>query len=129
MAQSLLMRLRHFYFMEFDTDLLLELKRLRAQGKDVSNDDLILMQIMGLAAKQNKLANQIDAIDTRVQAIESGLNNLTAQHKEYPSVTWLLRHKPKETLMFSVGAFVLFSMWYVSGLRQPIMRLLGLPEL
>ncbi len=127
MARSLL-RLRLFCFMGFDTELLNEIKRLREQGKDVSNDDLILMQIMGLAANQKQMGLQIDRMNERIKGMEAGFRQQEQRHNEYPSMTWLIRHKPKETLVFAVGSFVLLSMWYVSGFRRPLMKMLGLPE-
>jgi len=59
------------------------------------------------------------------------LTTLIQQHETYiqthPSIIYLLRFKTKETVATIVFLIVVLSLWYVSGMRQPILKFLGLP--
>lgn len=77
-----------------------------------------------LAALRAIVEAQSRAVDTLVAA--------WAEHQQYhqdnPPLLWLLRYRTRETVATILFIILVLSAWYVSGLRQPILRWLGLPE-
>ena len=59
------------------------------------------------------------------------LKQMIQRHDDYirthPSLVYLLRFRTKETVATIVFVILILSLWYVSGIRQPILRWLGLP--
>ncbi len=68
-----------------------------------------------------------EIVETQTRTIET-LANAWADHQQYhkdnPPLLWLLRFRTKETI---ATILFLLSAWYVSGIRQPILKWLGLP--
>ena len=69
------------------TDVLEEIRRLREQNRDISNDDILLIQMI-------QIKEQLRDIDSRLQALEEA----EKKHSEYPSLTYLLRYRPRDTM-------------------------------
>lgn len=98
------------------TDVLEEIRRLREQNRDISNDDILLIQMI-------QIKEQLRDIDNRLQALEEA----EKKHSEYPSLTYLLRYRPRDTMAVIALFFVILSMIWVSEFRQPVLKWLGLP--
>jgi hypothetical protein len=98
-----------------------ELKALLENGDEVSPE----------VARRLQLALSLDThievkkINGRLKKVEEAAKN----SERYPSILYLLRHKTKTTVAVIVMIFVILSLFYVSGLRTPIMLWLGLPPL
>ena len=83
------------------------------------------------AAREMLLAISIDT-HSEVQRINGRLKKVEAVVEDverFPSLWWLLRFKTKNTVAIIVIVFVVLTLFYVSGLRAPIMEWLGLPPL
>ena len=109
------------------TDVLEEIHRLRRENKDISNDDILLIQMISMKKQLEAMAVQQQEQLTSMEKRIKDLEDVARVHNEYPSITFLLRYRPKETEAWILIIFVLLSMWWVSGFRQPILEWLGLP--
>lgn len=105
-----------------------ELSALIEQFKEIiQNGDEITPE----ASRKMLLAISLDT-HTEVKKINGRLKKVekvTEDFLLYPSLTWLLRHKTKATVATIVIVFTVLTLFYVSGLRAPIMDWLGLPPL
>jgi hypothetical protein len=115
------------------SDLEQQIRRLVDDGSISDRDAIRLIlasQAEILAAMrmmQQSLEERRMAVDRRMILLEQQMAEFEHYMREYPSITWLLRHRTKETITFIVLVFVLLSLWFVSGFRQPILDWLGLP--
>jgi hypothetical protein len=62
-----------------------------------------------------------------IRALTAVVERHEAYIQTHPSLLFLLRFRTKETAVAVVLVFLLLSIWYVSGFRQPILNFLGLP--
>jgi hypothetical protein len=69
--------------------------------------------------------DEVKKINGRLKKVEK----VAEEWSRFPSLTWLLYHKTKKTVTFIVVVFIILTVFYVSGLRAPIMEFLGLPPL
>ena len=76
-----------------------------------------------LAELRQLLEQQARNVDKLAGAMERTEDYL----ERHPPILYLLRYRTKETLIVLVLIFVVLSAWYVSALRMPILRWLGLP--
>ena len=67
--------------------------------------------------------------DKRINGGSLGLVNTIRKMKEsqdkYPSLTWLLSHKPLPTVAAGIGAFILLSALYTVGLLRLVGAIFG----
>ncbi len=105
-----------------------ELSALVQEYKEMlKNGDEISVEV----SRRIQLAISIDTHD-EVKKINGRLKKVEKVAEEwtrYPSLTWLLYHKTKKTVAIIVIVFILLTLFYVSGLRAPILEFLGLPPL
>ena len=80
---------------------------------------------------QNKPAHLRQLIETQAATVDK-LAAAWSDHQEYHKlhlpILWLLRFRTKETIATILFIIIVLSAWYVSGIRQPILRWLGLPS-
>jgi hypothetical protein len=69
--------------------------------------------------------DEVKKINGRLKKVEK----VAEEWSRFPSLTGLLYHKTKKTVTFIVVVFIILTVFYVSGLRAPIMEFLGLPPL
>ena len=78
-----------------------------------------------------ELSQLREIVETQSRTIET-LAAAWADHQQYhkdnPPLLWLLRFRTKETIATILFIIIVLSAWYVSGIRQPILKFLGLPE-
>ncbi len=78
-----------------------------------------------------ELSQLREIVETQSRTIET-LAAAWADHQQYhkdnPPLLWLLRFRTKETIATILFIILLLSAWYVSGIRQPILKWLGLPQ-
>ena len=74
-----------------------------------------------LAELRRLLEQQARNVDRLAGAVERTEDYL----ERHPPLLFLLRYRTKETIVVLVLIFVILSAWFVSDLREPILRLLG----
>lgn len=90
----------------------------------------LVVRVMSLedrVDRQDIAITEAQKIDGRIEAIEDKLDDVLRMQMEHPPLLYLLRYQTKKTVFWIVVAFVILSLWYVSGFRQPILDFLGLP--
>lgn len=78
-----------------------------------------------------RLARLETMIETHARACDqlaTAVAKLTDYQQQHPTLIYLLRYRTRETTAAIILLFILLSLWYVSGIRQPILKFLGLPE-
>lgn len=66
-------------------------------------------------------------IEGRFKSIEDRVDDLEDYKKEHPSLLWLARYRTKQTAIWILIIFIILSIWWVSGFRQPILQYFGIP--
>jgi len=66
-------------------------------------------------------AQNVDRLATAVADTQTYLDR-------HPPLIYLLRYRTRATVTLLLALFVALSLWFVSDLRAPLLRLLGLPE-
>jgi len=74
-----------------------------------------------LAELRRLLERQARNVDRLAGSVERTEDYL----ERHPPLLFLLRYRTKETIVVLVLIFVILSAWFVSELREPILRLLG----
>lgn len=69
----------------------------------------------------------MDAKTSAMNDVPARLSKIEHYISDNPSLVWLMRYKTRQTITIIVLAFVLLSIFYVSGFRQPMLKFLGLP--
>ncbi len=101
--------------------LVKEYKEMLKNGEDIP---LELSRRMQLAISIDT-HDEVIKINGRLKKVEEAAE----EWEQYPTLLWLLRHKTKTTVAWMVAIFVILTLFYVSGLREPIFTWLGLPPL
>ena len=85
-------------------------------------------------AQQEQMAAELAELRRLIREQSENVGRLTRvverteEHLQtHPTLLYLLRFRTRETVAALVLLFVVLSLWYVSGFRQPILRWLGLP--
>jgi len=97
------------------------------QSKDM---DTLIESVGEQGEKIDTMARSLDTLALEVRAISAGRRRLlevSETVRRYPSLTWLLSHRTKQTATVIVVVFVILSLWFVSGFRAPLLTYLGLP--
>ena len=95
----------------------------------------------GLAALARANSSKLEDLELQVAQDQAAMADLKAKvdelvahcieiqriSRENPSLLWLLRFRTKETTIVIITIFVVLSLWWISGWRQPILHWLGLP--
>ena len=88
-------------------------------------------EIAACSIANNKHHDMLEQLIETQNETLSELKDMIQRHDDYiqthPSLVYLLRYQTKET--FAVFFFIILalSLWYVSGIRQPILKWLGWP--
>lgn len=77
--------------------------------------------------KHDEEIEELQQIREQIDELGDKLDDVLDMQKEHPSLLYLLRFKTKQTIIWIVIAFIILSLWYVSGFRQPILEFLGIP--
>ena len=77
-----------------------------------------------LAELRRLLSAQAQNVDRLATAVADTQTYL-ARH---PPLIYLLRYRTRATVTLLLALFVALSLWFVSDLRAPLLRLLGLPQ-
>ena len=73
------------------------------------------------------LEHLIQQQSANIDKLTTDVAKLTDYLDQHPPLIYLLRFRTKETIAAIVILFLIASVWYVSGIRQPILKWLGLP--
>jgi len=73
------------------------------------------------------LINLLKTQTDNIQHLTALLNQHDSYINTHPSIIYLLRYRTKETIATILFLILTLSLWYVSGMRQPILKFLGLP--
>lgn len=76
--------------------------------------------------EQKDLARRIGVLEDVAVRVDE-LEEARKRYDEYPTLTYLLRYHPRQTIVVLVAVFMALSMWWVSGFRMPLLKWLGLP--
>jgi chromosome segregation ATPase len=74
-----------------------------------------------------ELQDEVEVGNRRSLRLEEAIRRIDEHTMKHPSLLWSLRFNTVKTLAVIVFIFVILSLWYVSGAREPILDLLGLP--
>jgi hypothetical protein len=93
--------------------------------------DFIVISLIEQALNSETSANRLDELETSMieqfRELSSKIDKAVEHQTDHPSLIYLLRFKTKQTIAAIIFAFIIFSSWFVSGVRQPILEFLGLP--
>ena len=70
---------------------------------------------------------QMETAVTQIDSMDDKLGKVLRMQEEHPPLLYLLRFQTRKTVFWIILAFLMLSLWYVSGFRQPILEFLGLP--
>ncbi len=90
----------------------------------------LIVRVHDLERKQDmtdKRISDIHAMNDKMDRMEDMLKEAIRIQKDHPSLLYSLRFETKKTLMWLLFALMLISIWFVSGLRQPVLEFFGLP--
>ena len=90
----------------------------------------LIVRVHDLEQKQARTDKRIDdilAMGGKIDNMESMLTDSVNMQKKHPSLLYLLRFETKKTIAWIFFAIMIISIWFVSGLRQPILEFFGLP--
>jgi hypothetical protein len=76
----------------------------------------------------SELREIVETQSRTIETLAAAWADHQAYHEAHPPILWLLRFRTKETIATILFIVIVPSAWYVSGIRQPILRWLGLPE-
>lgn len=75
----------------------------------------------------SELKDEVEIGNRRSLRLEEAITRIDQHTIKHPSLLWSLRFNTVKTLTVILIVFVLLSLWFVSGARQPILDLFGLP--
>lgn len=99
-------------------------------GSESGAERGLIVRVMTLEQKmleQQRDIQETKAMNARLDSLGDQVMEVLRMQKEHPPLLYLLRFQPRKTIMWIVFIFVLLSIWYVSGIRQPILEFFGLP--
>jgi methyl coenzyme M reductase beta subunit len=76
-----------------------------------------------IAGMEERLTKMEEAQRAQTKLLEELKKHLL----ENPSLLWLLRYRTRKTVFWIVVVFIILSLWWISGWRQPILEFFGLP--
>jgi methyl coenzyme M reductase beta subunit len=76
-----------------------------------------------IAGMEERLTKMEEAQRAQTKLLEELKKHLLGN----PSLLWLLRYRTRKTVFWIVVVFIILSLWWISGWRQPILEFFGLP--
>lgn len=110
-----------------------EIKRQHEEGTLTQEQatEFIVVTLMDQAMNGEKLVNRLDELernmDKKFDKLSSKIDETIKHQEQHPSIIYLLRFKTRQTIAAILFIFCLLTTWFVSGIRQPILELFGLP--
>lgn len=90
----------------------------------------LIVRVHDLEQKQAMTDRRIDdilAMGDKIENMETMLTATIKMQTDHPSLLYSLRFETKKTIAWLFFALLVVSIWFVSGLRQPILEFFGLP--
>jgi len=90
----------------------------------------LIVRVHDLEQKQAMTDKRIDdilAMGDRIENMEKMLTATIKMQTDHPSILYSLRFETKKTIAWLFFALLIVSIWFVSGLRQPVLEFFGLP--
>ena len=90
----------------------------------------LIVRVHDLEQKQAMTDKRIDdilAMGDKIENMETMLTAAIKMQQDHPSLLYSLRFETRKTIMWLFFALLIVSIWFVSGLRQPILEFFGLP--
>ena len=113
--------------------LIEEIKKQHAEGtlSQKQTVDFLCLALARISNNGEKFVNRLDNLerimDKRFDKLDGKVDKAVEHQTTHPSLIYLLRFKTRQTVAALIFAFVIFSSWFVSSVRQPILEFLGLP--
>lgn len=104
-----------------DSKIIEAIEEVLKDGNKIDPEAASRLQL-GISLENNK---ELLKINGRLKKVEEAAEDW----EKNPSLLWLLRFRTKKTVTVIVTIFILLSMLYISGIRGPILELIGLPPL
>ena len=73
------------------------------------------------------LKDEVEIGNRRSLRLEEAITRIDEHTIKHPSILWSLRFNTSKTITIIMILFIILSMWFVSGFRQPILDLIGFP--
>lgn len=99
-------------------------------GSSTGGKSGLVVRVHDLEQKQiytSKRLDEISRLVNQMNSMEMKLDKVITMQEEHPSLLYKIRFDTKKTIAWIVFVFMLLSIWYVSGIRQPILEFFGLP--
>jgi uncharacterized coiled-coil protein SlyX len=90
----------------------------------------LIVRVHDLEKQQEQTNKRIDdilAMNKKIGSMEDKLDKVIEMQTDHPTLLYSLRFNTRKTLMWLLFALMIVSLWFVSGLRQPILEFFGLP--
>jgi len=90
----------------------------------------LIVRVHDLEQKQAVTDKRIDdilAMSSKIESMEEMLTAAIKMQQDHPSLLYSLRFETRKTIMWLFFALLIVSIWFVSGLRQPVLEFFGLP--
>ena len=90
----------------------------------------LVIRVHDLEQKQAETEKRIEdnlRMNGKITNMEKNLNEVLEMQRKHPSLLYSLRFETRKTIMWIIFFLMLVSIWFVSGLRQPILEFFGLP--
>ena len=90
----------------------------------------LIVRVHDLERQQVLIDKRIDdvlAMNAQIASMEDKLDKVIEMQANHPSLLYSIRFETRKTIMWLFFALLVVSIWFVSGLRQPILEFFGLP--
>ena len=90
----------------------------------------LIVRVHDLERQQVLIDKRIDdvlAMNAQIASMEDKLDKVIEMQANHPSLLYSIRFETRKTIMWLFFALLIVSIWFVSGLRQPILEFFGLP--
>ena len=90
----------------------------------------LIVRVHDLEQKQAMTDKRIDdilAMGDRIENMETMLSDVIKMQTDHPSLLYSIRYETRKTIIWLFFALMIVSIWFVSGLRQPVLEFFGLP--
>lgn len=88
----------------------------RAEGGTMNDDEFKEFVVYSLLTTNRRLKRSEKAVSSAINAFD-----------RHPTLTWLMKKRPRSTIPFLVGLFSLLSSLFVSDIRMYVLGSLGFP--
>lgn len=90
----------------------------------------LIVRVHDLELKQgitDKRINDILAMNQKINKMDTKLDKVIKMQTDHPSLLYSIRFETRKTIIWLFFVLMIISVWFVSGLRQPILEFFGLP--